>query len=73
MDLLIAATDGFSEAQNAAGEMFGYERLLQLTESQARFPAQKVLDALFAAVEEFSAGHPQDDDQTVVVLKGVPA
>jgi len=72
-DLLIAATDGFSEAQNAAGEMFGYERLLQLSEAQARFPAQKILDALFAAVEAFSVGHPQDDDQTIVVLKGVPA
>lgn len=72
-DLLIAATDGFSEAQNITGEMFGYERLLQLTESLVALSAPEVLNALFAAVETFSAGHPQDDDQTVVVLKGVSA
>jgi sigma-B regulation protein RsbU (phosphoserine phosphatase) len=72
-DLLIAATDGFSEAQNMAGEMFGYERLLRLAESLVALSAPEVLNALFAAAEEFSAGHPQDDDQTVVVLKGVTA
>lgn len=72
-DLLIAATDGFSEAENAAQEMFGYERLLRLAESIAAMRAPEILDALFAAVEEFSGGHPQDDDQTVVVLKGVSA
>jgi sigma-B regulation protein RsbU (phosphoserine phosphatase) len=72
-DLLIAATDGFSEAENTAGEMFGYERLLRLTESLAKLSASRILNALFAAAEGFSAGHPQDDDQTAVVLKGVPA
>jgi sigma-B regulation protein RsbU (phosphoserine phosphatase) len=72
-DLLLAATDGFSEAQNATEEMFGYERLLRLTESLATLSAPEILNALFAAAEAFSAGRAQDDDQTVVVLKGVPA
>jgi len=69
-DLLIVATDGFSEAQNVAGEMFGYERLLHLTESLAPMPTARILGTLFAAIEGFSAGHPQDDDQTAVILKG---
>ena len=69
-DLLIAATDGFSEARNVAGEMFGYERLLWLTESLAPMPTARILDTLFAAIEGFSAGQLQDDDQTAVILKG---
>jgi serine phosphatase RsbU (regulator of sigma subunit) len=72
-DLLIVATDGFSEAQNSAGEMFGYERMLRLSEALASLSAPDILGALFAAVEDFSVGHPQDDDQTALVLKGVPA
>jgi phosphoserine phosphatase RsbU/P len=72
-DLLVVATDGFSEAQNAEGEMFGYPRLLELTCALSKLSAAEVLEGLFAAIDDFSAGHPQDDDQTAVVLKGVPA
>ncbi len=70
-DLLIAATDGFSEARNQADEMFGYDRLLRLTEKLRDRPAQEIADSFFAAVEQFAAGHLQDDDQTLVVVKGV--
>jgi sigma-B regulation protein RsbU (phosphoserine phosphatase) len=70
-DLLIVATDGFSEARNGTGELFGYDRLLRLTEALRDRPAQEIADAFFSAVERFAAGHPQDDDQTLVVVKGV--
>jgi phosphoserine phosphatase RsbU/P len=71
-DLLIAGTDGFSEAHNAAEEMFGHERLLMLSAAQAPHSASQILNAWLDAVAEFSSGHPQDDDQTAVVLRGVP-
>lgn len=70
-DLLVVATDGFSEAQNAAGEMFGYEQLLRLVERLTDEPAREIGATLYATVEQFAAGHPQDDDQTLVVLKGL--
>lgn len=69
-DVLVVATDGFSEARNINGEMFGYERLLRLVESVADQPAIYIRDQLFQAVNDFSAGHPQDDDQTLIVIKG---
>ncbi len=72
-DLLIAATDGFSEARNPADELFGYDRLLQLAAELHEKSAQHISEALFAAVDRFGAGHPQDDDQTLVVVKGVAA
>lgn len=70
-DVLVAATDGFSEAGNREGELFGYDRLLQLVSSIAHLPAQTIMSTLFKTVAEFSTGHAQDDDQTVVVIKGV--
>jgi sigma-B regulation protein RsbU (phosphoserine phosphatase) len=69
-DLLVVATDGFSEATSPAGELFGYERLQSLVESIAAEPAAEVADHLFTAVTEFGAGRPQGDDQTLLVMKG---
>ncbi len=70
-DVLVAATDGFSEAGNREKELFGYDRLLQLVTSISHLPAQTIMTMLFKTVAEFSTGHAQDDDQTVVVIKGV--
>jgi sigma-B regulation protein RsbU (phosphoserine phosphatase) len=69
-DVLVVATDGFSEATSPGGELFGYERLLALVESNATAAASGVADRLFTAVTEFAAGRAQDDDQTLLVLKG---
>ncbi|GAB4516205.1 MAG: PP2C family protein-serine/threonine phosphatase [Anaerolineae bacterium] len=71
-DILLVATDGFSEATNHAQEMFGYDRLITLTKSVSERSASEILDILFQAIERFSIGHPQDDDQTLVVIKRVP-
>ncbi len=70
-DVLIVATDGLSEAHNTRDEMFGYDRLLRLTESLANESAQAIAESLYQTVNEFSSGKSQDDDQTVMVLKGI--
>ena len=69
-DLLVITTDGFNEASNSAGEMFGMTRLLQLIDSVASISASEISAAIFKAVQDFSAGRPQDDDQTLVIIKG---
>ncbi|MFZ0544101.1 MAG: SpoIIE family protein phosphatase [Candidatus Promineifilaceae bacterium] len=69
-DVLVIASDGLNEARNGQNEMFGYNRLLRLIEDLAHKPAHQISEELFQAVDEFSAGLSQDDDQTVVVLKG---
>lgn len=70
-DLLVVATDGLNEARNAQDERFGYDRLLELTESLADRPARQIADALNGTVREFSNGISQEDDQTLVVLKSL--
>ena len=68
-DVLIIATDGFSEASNPDSEMFGYEQLLSLVKSLSTKSAGEIAKGLFDTVNTFSAGHPQDDDQTLIVVK----
>lgn len=67
-DLLVVATDGFSEAWNAQQELYGYERLLALVEENTASPASEIGHRLYRAVETFSS--VQSDDQTLLVVKG---
>ena len=71
-DVLVAATDGFNESWNQGEEMFGIQRLLYLLDQIKGLPAAEIAARLFAAVDAFSAEHPQDDDRTLVVIKAVP-
>lgn len=54
---------------NDAGQEFTAERLMKVVERSHELPAQKVVDAIFAAVEEWRAGAPPNDDMTAVALK----
>ncbi len=72
-DVLVVATDGLNEAHNERDEMFGYDRLLELIESLADKSAREIAEELYRTVSDFSTGRPQDDDQTVMVLKGLAA
>jgi sigma-B regulation protein RsbU (phosphoserine phosphatase) len=69
-DLLVVATDGFSDARNAHDEMFDIERLIELIDQLATQPACAIADAMFETVDRFGGGRNQDDDQTLVVIKG---
>ena len=68
-DLLIITSDGFSEAENNHGELFGYERLLQLVDDFATADAAALITQIFTTVDQFTGDHPQSDDQTLLVLK----
>lgn len=67
--LLIATTDGFNEARGADGEMFGYERLLEMADEFAEEPAQVIAGALYDAVDSFATSSSQEDDQTLIVIR----
>ena len=62
-------SDGVSEAMNDAGEEFTSERLMEVIKESVHLPAAKIVDAIVAAVEEWRAGAPPNDDMTAVVLK----
>jgi len=68
-DLLIAYTDGISEAMTADDEEWGEERMLQAVPRHAHTSASEVLDAIFGAADEFTAGAEQHDDMTLLIMR----
>lgn len=68
-DVVVAYTDGLTEALNASGEEFGVGRLCEaLAGDGGREPAEVVRDRVVARVRAWCAGTPQHDDLTFVVL-----
>lgn len=68
-DIFVAASDGFPESRNPAGEMFGYERMRSILNLSRDLPAKRITENLLDAVYEFCGVHPQEDDCTVIVIK----
>jgi sigma-B regulation protein RsbU (phosphoserine phosphatase) len=68
-DMFVFCSDGVFEAMNAAGQEFSAERLMKVVEGARQMSAADTVAAIFAAVEEFRAGAPPNDDMTAVVVK----
>ncbi len=68
-DLIVFFSDGIVDALNAAGEMFGEDRLIALLTSQHHPSAQSSVDAILQAVSGFQNGIDHFDDETIVVLR----
>src|ERR1700691_1772051 len=67
-DLIIAYTDGVTEAVNPAGEEWGVEGLRTAAEqSQAQCP-DDIAGAIFTSMDEFSRGR-QTDDATIIIAR----
>ena len=68
-DSIVFFSDGITDAQNDAEEMFGDERLKAVVKKNQQKPASKIADAILAEVGKFQHGKEHFDDETVVVLK----
>ena len=68
-DILTLVTDGFFEARDASGEDFGTSRLGEVIRASRDRSAAEIIAAMYAAVDEFTAGAPQADDLTAVVVR----
>jgi phosphoserine phosphatase RsbU/P len=68
-DFAAITTDGFFEAANADGDMFGMDRIKQLLRENRDESSAKMIEVLCTAVEEFTVGKKQADDLTVVIVK----
>jgi sigma-B regulation protein RsbU (phosphoserine phosphatase) len=68
-DVLVAYTDGISEAMNGADEEWGEDRLIATIEECDGLAASNLLQRVFSAADAFVNGHQQHDDMTMVVLR----
>jgi sigma-B regulation protein RsbU (phosphoserine phosphatase) len=68
-DTLILYTDGISEAMTNDEEEWSDERMIAAAQMARHKSATEMLDAVFVACDAFTAGAPQHDDMTLLVLK----
>jgi phosphoserine phosphatase RsbU/P len=68
-DVLIAYTDGLSEAMNAQYEEWGAAAILKTARENAQLPPEEIVSRLIEGADEFTAGAPQNDDLTLIVVK----
>ncbi|MHB1422591.1 MAG: PP2C family protein-serine/threonine phosphatase [Gemmataceae bacterium] len=67
-DQLVLYTDGITEAHNEQGEMFGLSRLDKVLENCA-IGASDLLEAVLAALKDFTGSQAIHDDRTLLVAK----
>jgi len=71
-DVLLLMTDGLTEASNASGEEYSWERVTAIARDVLRRSAREIVDAVFRNVMEFADSSQHDDDKIVVALKALP-
>ncbi|HEY4639825.1 MAG TPA: SpoIIE family protein phosphatase [Thermoanaerobaculia bacterium] len=64
-------SDGITEAEDVGGEEFENARLEVVLRDQIDATPEVIRDRIAAAVDQFAAGAPQKDDQTIVVARFV--
>ncbi len=70
-DIVVWLSDGLIEASNARGEPFGYESVVAALSGPADSAGQ-IRDRLLSAIADHTAGHPAEDDRTLVVFRYAP-
>jgi sigma-B regulation protein RsbU (phosphoserine phosphatase) len=68
-DLLVAYTDGISEAWNEAGDEWGDEAVQQLVRGCRELSPADVVTRITRGADMFAAGASQHDDMTVVAVR----
>ena len=68
-DVFVLYTDGVVESRNAAGEEYGYERLLEALSDYRHEDAPALHDGLLSHLDRFLGTTAYNDDMTLLVLK----
>ena len=68
-DILVAYTDGITEAMNAQEEQYGLARLVDLIRTNRSLPAAPLVQKVLTEVNQFSIGGPLADDRVVLMFK----
>jgi phosphoserine phosphatase RsbU/P len=67
-DILAFYTDGITEAMDSRNVQFGVQRLDQIL-SRCGLDAADIVREVIESVDEFTGGHPPEDDRTLLVAK----
>jgi sigma-B regulation protein RsbU (phosphoserine phosphatase) len=67
-DIVAFYTDGITEAMDSRNVQFGVQRLDQVLH-RCGLDATEIIHATIEAVDEFTGGHPPEDDRTLLVAR----
>jgi serine phosphatase RsbU (regulator of sigma subunit) len=67
--VVLACTDGITEASNRLDEQWGASRLVKAGIDYWERSAREIVDSIFADVSAFSEGGTQTDDKVLMVIK----
>jgi phosphoserine phosphatase RsbU/P len=68
-DILVAYTDGITEAEDREGRPWGEQALEELMCAGSGSTTKEVVSGILAKLSAFANGQPQRDDMTLVVVK----
>jgi sigma-B regulation protein RsbU (phosphoserine phosphatase) len=68
-DLLVCYTDGITEPENAYGEMFGEERLIEMVIKNAHLDSLVIIRTVMEAVRNWTGTPELQDDMTLLVAR----
>ena len=70
-DYLVLHSDGFSEATNADGQLFGFDRAMEVIRQGCceGLSPEDLIERLICEVKAFTGDEPQADDMTCVALR----
>ena len=68
-DVLVAFTDGITEAMSATGDEWGEDRLVADLDSCEFTSASAIAERVLSSARWFARGVPQHDDMTVSVVR----
>jgi sigma-B regulation protein RsbU (phosphoserine phosphatase) len=71
-DVFVLLSDGYYEARNPEGELFGEGRVLEVVGRYLDKSAQQILEAVRNEAISFARGRAFEDDQTGIIIKRCP-
>lgn len=70
-DMLLVYTDGFTEAQNAAGTMLGEDEAVEIIRLHGTADVKETVEKIIEVVNKYQRGINQYDDITLLALKAL--
>jgi sigma-B regulation protein RsbU (phosphoserine phosphatase) len=70
-DVLVAYSDGLTEAENPQGEMLGEERVKNIIRFEAPAGSKHLERKLLETIQNFTMGRSQTDDITIMIVERV--
>ena len=70
-DVLVAYSDGLTEAENKDGDMLGEDRVRSIIRSEASRGSKHLEEKLLETIHNFTMGRSQTDDITIMIVERV--